>query len=309
MKGILIITSILIFPSIINACRILTLSGGGAHGSFQAGVIKNLHEKGIKWDIITGVSAGSFNAGMLGAFKKENQTLGIKLMESLWMNISANDIYNYNWNPISDQSILDSSPLNKTIFNLVSKFNGLMQRDLIVGSVILNTGKMKLFNKSDFTSIISSTNILLASSAIPVIFPPIFFDNQYHVDGGVYSNELVIPGIEYCLEKGDTDIILDVIICSTPIDNITNSDIYSDTIIGIAMRTYDIMTDVVFNHEIYSSCDTNKEIQYAFPMYIYKPEKQYAGGILNFDHTDLVISFNEGYNLTIPNAIKYCYTE
>ncbi len=304
----MIIIVLFSFLTVSSSCRILVLSGGGAHGSFQAGVIKNLHEKGITWDIITGVSAGSFNAAMLAAFPSNNQSLGIKLMESLWFNITANNIYNYNWNPISDQSILDSSPLNQTIFNLVKQFNGLMSRDLIVGAVLLNTGKMKLFNRSDFTSTAKSTNILLSSSAIPVIFPPVFFDNLYHVDGGVYSNELVIPGIEYCLNKGHTDIIVDAIICSPPLDNITNKEIYSDTIIGIAMRTYDIMTDVIFNHELYGSCNNsqNKKYSYSLPMYIYKPVNQYEGGILNFDHDDLVQSFYEGYNLTEPQMIKYC---
>ena len=190
---------------------------------------------------------------------------------------------------------------------MVDKFNGSIQRDIIIGSVVLNTGKMRLFNRSDFTSTLRTTNIMLASSAIPVVFPPVFFDNQYHVDGGTYSNELIIPGIEYCLDKGDTNIIIDVIICSPPLDNVTNTLIHSDTIIGIAMRTYDIMTDVVFNHELYSSCDTNKQITYGFPMYIYSPEKQYIGGILDFDHNDIMTSFNEGYNLTIPYPEKYCY--
>lgn len=302
---------IILLSTLSQSCRILSLSGGGAHGAFQAGVIKNLHEKGIKWDIITGVSAGSFNAGMLGAYSRENQNNSINLMESLWMNITAKDVYNWNWNPIYDQSILDSTPLNRTIFNLVSKFNGFMLRDIIIGSVIMNTGKMKLFHKSDFTSVAKATNIMLASSAIPVIFPPVFFDNQYHIDGGTYSNEIIIPGIEYCLNKGDTNIIIDVIICSPPIYNITNKEIYDNTIIGMAMRTYDIMSNVIFNHEIYSSCDLstfiNRKIQYSFPVYIYKPEKQYAGNLLDFNHNDLVISFNEGYNITMPNPIKYCY--
>jgi predicted patatin/cPLA2 family phospholipase len=167
---------------------------------------------------------------------------------------------------------------------------------------------MRLFNRSDFTDSVRSTNILLASSAIPVVFPPIMFDNQYHVDGGIYSNELIKPGIKYCLDKGLTNITIDVIICSPPLDNITNKEIYSDTIVGIAMRTYDIMTDVVFNHELYG-CYNNKKRDYAntFPIYIYKPENQYKGGILNFDHEDLVDSFLEGYNMTMPSPLKYCY--
>ncbi len=298
---------LLLFFTLASSCRILTLSGGGAHGAFQAGVIKNLHERGLKWDIITGISAGSFNTGMLGSYSSDDQASGVKLMESLWMNITANDVYNWNWNPVFDQSLLDSSPLNRTIFNLVSKFGGLIKRDIIIGAVVLNTGLMKLFNRSDFTSVIRTTNIMLASSAIPTIFPPVFFDNQYHVDGGTYSNELVVPGIEYCFDKGDYNITIDVIICSSPIENITNDEIHGDTIIGIATRAYDIMSNVVFNHELYSSCSMNKEIKYGFPMYIYKPENPYPGSIFDFNHDDMMTSFKEGYALKQPYPIKYCY--
>lgn len=298
-----------------QACRILSLSGGGAHGAFQAGVIKKLHDQGTTWDIITGISVGSFNGIALGLFSPQNQSLGIDIMTNLWSSITANDVYNYNWNPIYDQAILDNTPLNNTIFNLINKYGGIAQRDIIIGAVNLNTGLMRLFDKTQLNSPNRTNNIVMASASIPIIFPPVFFDGNYYVDGGTFSNELIIPGIDYCLKKGDSNITIDMIICSPPITNITNEEIYKDTIIGIATRIYDVVSNVVYNHELYSTCDNKKKInklqqaqqaQQAYPMYIYKPLEDYAGGILDFNHNDIVSSFKMGYNLKQPSVTKYC---
>ena len=50
-----------------KTCRALAMSGGGAHGAFEAGVlwglVKNDKDKRkFEYDVITGVSAGSINA-------------------------------------------------------------------------------------------------------------------------------------------------------------------------------------------------------------------------------------------------------
>ena len=70
MIKILLIVSILLTTLCYahNNCRILALSGGGAHGSFEVGVINHLDTMGYSWDIITGVSVGSINVGMLAMY-------------------------------------------------------------------------------------------------------------------------------------------------------------------------------------------------------------------------------------------------
>jgi len=53
-------------------CRALALSGGGSNGAWEAGVIWGLINYGnpadFEWDVITGVSAGSWNAAMLSGW-------------------------------------------------------------------------------------------------------------------------------------------------------------------------------------------------------------------------------------------------
>ncbi len=291
---------------LITGCRILSLSGGGAHGAFQGGVINKLHNEGNRWDIITGISAGSLNGMMLSMFESNNQQKGVDLIKTVWLNITTSDVYKWYWNPIKHQSLFDNSPLNQTINGLAKNYGGIAKREIIIGAVNLNTGLLRLFNKSDFSSPVRSSNIVMASSSIPLIFPPRYLDGNYYVDGGTFTDELISPGIQYCRDQGyaDVEIEIDVIICSPSISNITNEEIENDYIIGLGERAYDIVSNVVSNHELYSQCNDKQEV---FPMYIYRPYSPYPGGLLDFEHEDLVKMFNIGYNIKNPEVGKYCY--
>lgn len=293
-----------LFIALTTGCNILSLSGGGAHGSFQAGVLNQLHNKGKQWDIITGVSVGSLNGIMLGMFSFDNQHTAIKTIKDVWLNITTNDVYRWNWDPFYDQSFLDNSPLNKTITNLAYQYGGVAKRDIIIGSTNLNTGLLRLFNQTDFDSPTRTTDIVMASSSIPVVFPPRFLDNNYYVDGGVFSNEIIRPAIKYCLNKNKSNITIDIIICSPPVTLINNAEIKNDHTYGLAFRAYDIAASALSNHEIYTSCNNDKT---SYPMYIYKPTKPYSGSLLDFSHSTLNKTFYQGYNTGPPLHAKYCY--
>ena len=55
--------------------RVLILGGGGVKGAFQIGTIKSLMEKGIKWDLIIGVSVGALTGDLVGSFIKRRLKL------------------------------------------------------------------------------------------------------------------------------------------------------------------------------------------------------------------------------------------
>lgn len=52
-------------------CRVLALKGGGVHGAYEAGVIKALTDElpasDVHWDVVSGVSIGSFVASVLSS--------------------------------------------------------------------------------------------------------------------------------------------------------------------------------------------------------------------------------------------------
>lgn len=75
----------------------LFLAGGGARGAYQAGVLKAINEilqtKHLPFDMITGVSIGSFNAAVI-AQHADDFSAGVTLLEQLWRSISSQQIFN-----------------------------------------------------------------------------------------------------------------------------------------------------------------------------------------------------------------------
>lgn len=297
---------VFMFIHLVTSCKILSLSGGGAHGAFQGGVLNMLHEEGKTWDVISGISSGSLNSMMLGVFNKSDQTMGMKLVKHMWNNISQKDVYQWNWNPISDTSLLNNQALNHTVFNILNTYGGVAKREIIIGAVNFNKGSLRLFNKSEFSSVERSCDIVMASSSIPLIFPPRFLDNEFYVDGGTFSNEIIRPAVQYCLNQGykQKDISIDVVICSPPIKPISNKEIEKYYMFNLASRTYDILSNAESNHELYTHCN-NHQIQ--IPMNIYKPPSNYPGGLLDFNHKDLSTMYKMGYNVKNYTIGKYCF--
>lgn len=75
----------------------LVLSGGGARGAYQVGVLKaisDLHEKNTQnpFSIISGTSAGAVNAVALAA-SANNFRLAVKKVEKIWSNLHVDQVY------------------------------------------------------------------------------------------------------------------------------------------------------------------------------------------------------------------------
>ncbi|MDX2170667.1 MAG: patatin-like phospholipase family protein [Deltaproteobacteria bacterium] len=76
----------------------LVLSGGGARGAYQAGVLSGLAELGLiphgrsPFGILVGSSAGSINVGMLAAYA-ENLAGGVEQLVDVWGGLRARDVF------------------------------------------------------------------------------------------------------------------------------------------------------------------------------------------------------------------------
>mmetsp|Transcript_39194 Transcript_39194/g.53225 ORF Transcript_39194/g.53225 Transcript_39194/m.53225 type:complete len:81 (-) Transcript_39194:850-1092(-) len=57
-----------------KTCHALALSGGGNKGAWEAGIVHGLMHQGnpkdYKYDVVSGVSAGSINAAYIGTWPK-----------------------------------------------------------------------------------------------------------------------------------------------------------------------------------------------------------------------------------------------
>lgn len=65
----------------------LVLSGGGAKGAYQVGVLKALNELNIQVDVISGASIGSLNGAVIAS--ATNQQQAAENLETLWMELSS----------------------------------------------------------------------------------------------------------------------------------------------------------------------------------------------------------------------------
>ena len=76
----------------------LVLSGGGARGAYQAGVLSGLVDGGLvppgptEFDILVGSSAGSLNAGMLASHADDFRG-GVERLIDVWSGIAAQDVF------------------------------------------------------------------------------------------------------------------------------------------------------------------------------------------------------------------------
>lgn len=287
----------------LTQCNILSLSGGGAHGAFQAGVLKWLNEQGSRWDIITGISVGSLNGAMISLYDPSEQNIAINKIQKLWFNITADKVYKWSWNSIWNNSIYSNEPLNNYLSYIVHDVNSNAKRDILVGATSLNTGNITVFSKNDFIGANNILDIIMASTSIPVYFPPRFFRDEYFIDGGTFTNVLINSAVKLCYLKGLNNINIDVILANVLIDKIKNEEINKMNIFKIAYRTLKIFNNVISNHELYTDCDNSKN---KYPMNIYKPHKSLPYELLDFNHKDIVSMFNSGYSTNVPTKTWYC---
>lgn len=72
----------------------LVLSGGGAKGAYQAGVIKSLASHGVDVDIVSGASIGALNGAILSA--SDSTSVAAKRLEEVWSLVAKDDVIKLN---------------------------------------------------------------------------------------------------------------------------------------------------------------------------------------------------------------------
>jgi NTE family protein len=198
---------------------VLVFQGGGALGSYQAGVYQALHEAGIEPDWIIGTSIGAINASLIAGNEPEHRLVRLK---EFWKRMEQNPTWNFRvalpafneklsyWSTImrgidgffrpnpfalaSDAFVLGPEqagfyttvPLQQTLEGLVDF--GLINRGLsrlTVGAAHVRTSQMRYFDSRD--GIITVKHVM-ASGALPPAFPPVRIDGELYWDGGILSN-------------------------------------------------------------------------------------------------------------------------
>ena len=173
----------------VSALNQLSFSGGGAFGAVEIGILKKLYETGntLNYDLYTGISAGALNSGYLSYFS--DLKTGIKSGEVLYSGLRNRMVYKVE--PLTGISVFKTEPLYNMLSIIVDNMpNGPVVHTLI-GATNLYTGTLDVFTYEDNKDDNDKVLLLMSSSAIPGLFPPITDKGSMYADGGTLSNELL----------------------------------------------------------------------------------------------------------------------
>lgn len=218
--------------------KALVLSGGGARGAYQVGVLKALSEiaQEDKVDpqisIFTGISAGAINATFLAAHADDFHK-GVEKLVQFWSQMTSDQVFSSNtsrmgkiaftWmkelslGPLTGttpgRALLDTAPLNKLIsdnlpFNKIQKNIDSKHLDAVAItatdyasslSVTFVQGQPELSDWKKIKRVSRKTHLssehILASSSIPMLFPPVAVENSFYGDGCVRNSSPCMPAI------------------------------------------------------------------------------------------------------------------
>lgn len=222
----------------------LVLSGGGARGAYQAGVLKAIGEmcriQNQPWpfQIMTGLSAGAINCTYLASHSEDFYTASKDLSE-IWAELRSDDIFRTDAASLSTigarwistvmtggwagsekpQSLVDTSPLHQIITRYLKpdvvdqhitnkKFESLCISATEYSSsrcvsFVQTQNLSTLWNKSRGFAIHEKINPdhVLASSAIPLLFPAVRIGSRFYGDGCLRNITPLSPSIKLGSDK------------------------------------------------------------------------------------------------------------
>jgi len=213
----------------------LVLPGGGARGAYQAGVLRAVAElvgsAGNPFPVMCGTSAGAINAAVLASHAHEF-AVGVERLEHFWSTMSCARIYRTDalavfasglrWalslasggrmlaNP---RSLLDNRPL-QSFLERHMQLHGIaeaLRSGALRGVAVTASGYSRASAISFYEAVSEiepwtrsrrhgergrlTVAHLLASAALPLLFPAVRIGNEYYGDGGMRMLAPLSPAI------------------------------------------------------------------------------------------------------------------
>lgn len=161
----------------------LVLSGGGASGIVQVPFIEELIQRGIRPDLIVGSSVGAVNGAFL-AFHPQN----IEGLAELWIALRDTRLWHRNILRITRNLLTRGTSVYSNRF-LRELFERHVTIDEIAAAEIplhivttsLSSGQKRVISKGQVLASV------MASIALPGLFPPVRIEGDWCVDGGLSS--------------------------------------------------------------------------------------------------------------------------
>lgn len=212
----------------------LVLTGGGARGAYQAGVLAGIAERCGNEDlfpIITGVSAGGINAAGLAGHRAGFTDSAAHLLDA-WMSLSVDEVFSSNFltlttsfartalkvgtagaAPFEIRGMLDTEPLRRYLMEAID-FAGI-QANIDAGrlgalaltmtsyahgtTVTFVHGAIDIpdWRRARRRSVHGAIDVehVMASAALPLVFPAIRVGDEYYGDGAIRHAAPLAPAV------------------------------------------------------------------------------------------------------------------
>jgi NTE family protein len=176
-------------------------AGGGSFGAIQVGMMHSLAAHGISADMVVGSSVGALN----GAYYAGDPTLeGVLQLETIWRGLQRQDVFPMTWRTLLGfiwrrDFLIPHDGIRKLIDDHIPYRNledaklpvHIVTTDIISGdSVVLSEG--------------STSDAIVASTAIPGAFAPVRYKDYYLADGAISSN----TPVRVAVKKGARRLII-----------------------------------------------------------------------------------------------------
>jgi len=218
-----------------SKCTALILPGGGARGAYQVGVLKAIGElltnQANPFPVICGTSAGAINAAVLASHAHEFRA-GVERLEHFWRSMHCERVYRTDaWTvfksgmrfaltllsggliPANPRAFLDNTPL-RLFLQKTLRLDGIqtaLKLDALRGVAVTASGYTCASAISYFQAqedivewertrrkgVAAKLQVshLLASAALPIMFPAERIGNEYFGDGGMRMVAPLSPAI------------------------------------------------------------------------------------------------------------------
>ena len=161
-------------------------AGGGSLGAVQVGMLRELVADGLRPDFVVGSSAGAINAAY---FAGAPDAAGVDRLAQLWTSVRRKDIM-----PLSVRGLLAMLMRRQAALISVDGIRRLLERHLLYGDIDRAPLPLHIVatdHQLGSEVVLSAGPVIeavMASAAIPGIFPPVRVGGRDLVDGGVANN-------------------------------------------------------------------------------------------------------------------------
>ena len=162
------------------------LTGGGTLGAVQVGMLRALVERGVRADVVLGSSVGALNAA---AFAQDPSAHGVDVLERAWRTAKDKLMLNRGrlWSLMQLATKRDAVYEENTLGTLIDCFLSYHRIEEAALPCAVMVSALSGHPERCFWSG-PARDLLLASSALPGIFPPVTIDGERFIDGGVINN-------------------------------------------------------------------------------------------------------------------------